>query len=129
MRYVADTIAIVRHLSQSKRIGGQAKRILRGADSGVNEIIISGITLMEIMYLSEKGRIGANLTEVVELIAGSDNYLVYPVDTEVILEAKEIKDIPELHDRVIAATARFLDVPLITSDEVMSESESVETIW
>ena len=84
---------------------------------------------MEIMYLSEEGRIGADLTEVVKLAAGSDNYLVYPVDTEIILTAKAIKDIPELHDRVIAATAKFLDVPLITSDEVMVKSESVETVW
>ncbi len=84
---------------------------------------------MEIMYLSEKGRTNADLAQVVELVSGSDNYLVFPVDMEIILTARVIEDIPELHDRVIAATAKFLDVPLITSDEVIARSQSVETVW
>ncbi|MBT9166471.1 MAG: hypothetical protein DDT25_01156 [Chloroflexi bacterium] len=129
MRYVADTMVIIRHLTQSNKITERAKEILRRVDSGVDEIVISGITLMEIMYLSEKGRTNADLAQVVELVSGSDNYLVFPVDMEIILTARVIEDIPELHDRVIAATAKFLDVPLITSDEVIARSQSVETVW
>jgi len=129
MRYVADTMVIIRHLTQSNKITEPAKEILRRVDSGVDEIVISAITLMEIMYLSEKGRTDADLAQVVELVGGSDNYLVFPVDTEIILTARVIEDIPELHDRVIAATAKFLDVPLITSDEVITRSQSVKTVW
>jgi len=32
-------------------------------------------------------------------------------------------------DRIIAATARALDVPLITVDPIIAESELVEVIW
>jgi predicted nucleic acid-binding protein len=34
-----------------------------------------------------------------------------------------LHDIPELHDRLIAATAMHLDLPLITNDPVISKSE------
>lgn len=37
----------------------------------------------------------------------------------------EIKDIPELHDRLIAGTAKYLNLPLITNDPIILKSESV----
>ncbi|MFO8084776.1 MAG: hypothetical protein R6U27_10710 [Desulfobacterales bacterium] len=37
-------------------------------------------------------------------------------------------DIPEMHDRLIAATARHLDLPLITNDPVIRDSEFVEVL-
>jgi predicted nucleic acid-binding protein len=112
MRYVADTMVIIGHLTQSSKITERVKKILRRVDSGADEIVISAITLMEIMYLAEKGRTNADLAQVVELLSDSDNYLVFPVDVEIILTARMIEDIPELHDRLIAATAKFLDVPI-----------------
>jgi hypothetical protein len=35
---------------------------------------------------------------------------------EIIASAFEITDIPELHDRLVAGTARYLNVPLLTND-------------
>ena len=129
MKYVADTIAIVRHLKNSRNMGAKAKEVFRRTDRGEDQIFISGITLMEILYLSEKGRIDVDLIDTTKLITDSDNYLVYPVDVKVILTAQTIDDIPELHDRVIAATAKLLNVPLITHDELISESKAVTILW
>ena len=41
---------------------------------------------------------------------------------------KVINDIPELHDRLIAATARYLDLPLITNDPIIRDSSFVEVL-
>lgn len=129
MKYVADTIALVRHLTNSRKMGAKAKEIFRKTDRGEDQIILSGITLMEILYLSEKGRIDVDLIDVTKLITDSDNYLVFPVDASVVLSAQTVEDIPELHDRIIAATAKLLDVPLITHDEIISKSKAVITLW
>ncbi|MFQ6033216.1 MAG: type II toxin-antitoxin system VapC family toxin [Candidatus Zixiibacteriota bacterium] len=129
MRYVADTIAIVRHLTKSKKLSKKAREIFRRTDRDEDQIIISGITLMEILYLSEKKRIKVELIDVISLIAKSENYRIQPVDAEIVLTAQKIEDIPEPHDRVIAATAKYLDIPLITHDETISESKSMVTIW
>ena len=45
------------------------------------------------------------------------------------MKAKEITDIPELQDRIIAGTAVMLGLKLITKDETISKSAFVETAW
>lgn len=44
-------------------------------------------------------------------------------------ESFQIDDIPELHDRLIAGTAKKVDVPIITNDPEMEKSKHVDTIW
>ena len=46
-----------------------------------------------------------------------------------VLAASEVDDVPELHDRIIVGTAKWLGVPLLTRDEVMQASRHVHTIW
>ena len=38
-------------------------------------------------------------------------------------------DFYELFDRLIVATARFLDVPMLTSDKEIMKSQIVKVIW
>ncbi len=53
-----------------------------------------------------------------------------PVDFKVALALQEISraSIPDMPDRIIAATAMALDVPLITRDHKIRVS-TVQTIW
>ncbi len=41
----------------------------------------------------------------------------------------KIKDELEMHDRLIAATALFFKVPLITRDQVLKDSGLCDVIW
>ncbi len=45
------------------------------------------------------------------------------------MATSEITDIPELHDRIIAATAVLLGLSLISKDSVIGKSAFLETIW
>ena len=129
MYYLADTVALVRHLRGGRGLGRQGRTILREADQGHHTIAISGITLMEILYLSERRRIPVGLTTLDNFLAHSSNYAVVPVGFEVVKAAAAIDDIPELHDRLIAGTAAWLGVPILTNDPVMMASQHVQTIW
>ena len=51
------------------------------------------------------------------------------MDLNVVTIAAQIDDVPELHDRLIVATARFHRVVILTNDLVMSSSKHAETIW
>jgi PIN domain nuclease of toxin-antitoxin system len=84
---------------------------------------------MEVLYLSEKGRIPINLGSVRNLLAKGDNYQVVPVGMDVVATASQIDDVPELHDRLIVATAKWLGVAILTSDPAISASKHAETIW
>jgi PIN domain nuclease of toxin-antitoxin system len=41
----------------------------------------------------------------------------------------QLPDKWEIHDRIIAATARYYTAKLITKDKVLSDSNEVETVW
>jgi predicted nucleic acid-binding protein len=47
----------------------------------------------------------------------------------VVQSAAQITDIRELHDRLIAGTARLLDLDLITNDPTIQASDLVRTVW
>jgi hypothetical protein len=40
-----------------------------------------------------------------------------------------IKEVPELHDKIIASTAKYLEVPIITKDRTLQNLPSIRTIW
>ena len=127
--YLADTVAIVRHLRGHPALGREAARILREADQGLHRIYLSAITLMEVLYLSEARRIDLPLGDLVDTVSRSRNYEVVAVDTDVTLAAVGIDDVPELHDRILVATANYLGVPILTGDRVIAASRHVQTVW
>jgi PIN domain nuclease of toxin-antitoxin system len=129
MYYLVDTMALVWYLQGQRTLGRQARRILREADQGRHTIAISGVTLMEILYLSERRRIPIGLQNLGNLLAQSTNYTVVPIGFEVVNAAAGIDDVPEMHDRLIAGTAAWLGIPILTNDPVMISSQHVQTVW
>jgi PIN domain nuclease of toxin-antitoxin system len=41
----------------------------------------------------------------------------------------DLKDIPELHDKIIVSTAKYLNLPIITKDEVLHSIVNIKTVW
>jgi len=125
--YVADTQALVKFMMGKKVINDKAHQVFLSADKGECTIIIPAIVLMEVLYLFEKNRIEIGLLHTEDLLKGQ-NYQFEPLSLEILKTASEITDIPELHDRLIAATARYLDIPIITNDPLIRQSQFVETL-
>src|SRR3989338_9006127 len=107
-KYVIDTQALIKFLNGKKVINDKINEILKMADEGKNIIIIPSVVLFEIGYLHEKGKIPISIKDIEEKLSMG-----------IIKTAFEIKDIPELHDRLIAGTAKYLILPLITNDPVI----------
>ena len=126
-RYVTDTQALVKFMMGQKVFNERCHQAFLAADLGDNIIIIPAIVLMEILYLFKKNRIKIALIQTEELLQ-SKNYQCEPLSLEILKTAAEISDIPELHDRLIAATARYLDIPLITNDPVIRKSGFIKIL-
>jgi PIN domain nuclease of toxin-antitoxin system len=128
--YVTDTHTFVWYLAaDDERLSPSAKSVFENADSAKAIVVIPAIVLAESLYLAEKGRIKAKAVEILELVESALNYRLYPLDLSVIQIAWELKKIPEIHDRVIAATARRLGLELITDDNRIRQSSYVKTLW
>jgi PIN domain nuclease of toxin-antitoxin system len=109
--------------------GPQAARVLQEADAGQHRVFISAITLMEVLYLSEAKRVQVRLDELIEFVMGSANYEIVPVNADVVLASAGVDDVPELHDRILVGTAKWLGVPILTEDRVIRASRHIQTIW
>ena len=128
MDYVADTVALVRFLSESGRIGKAALGILEAAEQGQHTIWIPAATLVEILYLSEKNRIPLNLREVRNRTEGAENYRVVDLGFDIVETAASVPGL-ETFDRLIVATAKHLGFPVLTPDEQIRDRSGIETIW
>lgn len=128
MEYVADTMVLIRYFSRSGALGTKAQEVLKGTNRGENIIWVSIISLAEIMYLAEKNRIPLTLDMMREVLENADNYGIVDLDIEIVMVADTISGL-ELHDRLIVATAKHLEVPMITSDHQITDSGAVDIVW
>lgn len=126
--YVADTMAVVLRL-EHRKLSSPAKTIFEQAEQEQAIIHIPALVFAEIMYLSEKRRIEINLNNVQDYLTQHSNIKEQPLNFDIVTIAKQITDIYELHDRIIAGTALALNVPIITNDPVITASTFVQTIW
>jgi len=127
--YVADTMAIVLYL-ENRKLPARIKQIFNSTITGGDSTIyISAVSLMEIGYLSEKQRIDADITSILNLTATNKNFKIHDLDSLTVLEGFKITDVPELHDRLIAAAAKVLNATLLTNDPIISRSRFVNSIW
>jgi predicted nucleic acid-binding protein len=126
--YVTDTMALVLRLER-RRMGERAKAAFEAVEAGTAAIHVPGIVLAEILYLSERGRISASVEKVADYMRRNPNCKEAPLSLAVIQAASGITDIPELHDRLIAATGRLLGMKVITVDPAIENSQFVGTLW
>jgi PIN domain nuclease of toxin-antitoxin system len=132
-RYVADTHSIIWYLARDRRLSRRARSIFQAAKNDRAQILVPSIVLVEAIFLMQRRRIPeAQASKLFELSEDAKaSICVVPLNMAV---AKAVSDfgpaaIPDMPDRIIAATARALNVPLITSDPTIAESELVEVIW
>jgi len=121
-------MALVLRLER-RRMGERGKAAFEALEAGSATIHVPGIVLAEILYLSERGRISATVEQVTDYMRRNARCREAPLNLAVIQAAGSITDIPELHDRLIAATGRLLGLDIITVDPAIENSEFVGTLW
>ena len=124
---VADTHAALWYLFNDKRLSAAAGDFIDHAAGVGSQIVFSSISLAEIVYLIEKKRLPANgYADLKGVLADPDHVLKeVPFTVEIQVLRKEVPDMP---DRIIAATAVFLQVPVISRDHRI-RSANVQTVW
>jgi PIN domain nuclease of toxin-antitoxin system len=127
--YVTDTHSFIWFLEGDKKLGKKALAVFQACDEGKEIIVIPSIVLLECMFVYEKKRIEAEFQEITRKLEGSLNYQVYPLDEDIVHLCQNLNQVIEMHDRIITATARLLNAPLLTKDENIVKSKIVNTVW
>jgi PIN domain nuclease of toxin-antitoxin system len=131
---VADTHAIIWYVDSPPELSPDAATALdAAADDDTQRIYLSAITLVEMQYLTEKSKIKP--TVLVQVLAEIDApqpiIEVIPLDREVADHLALIPRaiVPDMPDRILAATALTLNLPLVTADTKIRALTSVATVW
>ena len=132
IRSVADTHTVIWYLYADNRLSANARTTIERAAASGDQVAFSAITLAEIVYLAEKGRIQPDTYALLSsAISAQDAVLVVVPFDEIVagyLHQVQRDQVPDLPDRIIAATALTLGVPVISRDSKIRLS-SVATIW
>lgn len=137
MSLVLDTHTAVWYLSGSNELSATARLIIETAERNGDHVFISAISLIEIVYLSELGRIPAVAVDRLEAVLtdATRTLVLAPVDGVVTAALRKIPRqlVPEMPDRIIAATAACLNAELVTRDRRLHASElrsaGVRSVW
>ena len=129
MNFVADTHALLWWFTESPKISLKASEIFEKCEEGENIIFIPSIVIAEALSIFDKRRISFNFKNLFKKINDSENFVLIALDYPIIEKMVALKEIPELHDKIIVSTAKYLKVPIITKDKVLQNLPKIETIW
>jgi PIN domain nuclease of toxin-antitoxin system len=129
---VADTHTALWHLYDDPRLSVRAGAFIDNATAARHEIAVSSISLVEVVYLIEKGRVPPTAYEdIAQALAGPEHVFVEAPLSGAIANAMRgvsAAEIPDMPDRIIAATGLHFGVPVLSRDPLIRAS-SVKTIW
>ena len=129
---VADTHAVLWLLTNSAQLSQPARFALEQAILAGEPIYVASISVVEVVYLVDKNRLPKSALD--RLIAALRNptsgLALVPLNQD-IAEAMtqiSIKIVPDMPDRIIAATALYMKLPLVTRDRKI-QAAPLTTIW
>jgi predicted nucleic acid-binding protein len=126
--FVIDTHTLIWYfLDDDSKLPAAVRSVLEDAEDGDVDIIVPPIVIAEAMYVAEKHRAAVTIDEVLALIEREQKFVVLPMDMAVLEEMVRIGPGLEMHDRIIAATARVFEAAVLTRDPAFDGI--VETLW
>ena len=129
---IADTHAVVWFLLDDPRLSVTARIVMESALAQFDPIHVATISLVEVAYLVERGRIHLDMfNKIYEVLTDiASGFEPVPLTLEIADSLRSIpRDIvPDMPDRIIAATALKMNLPLITKDGRI-QSAPIVTIW
>jgi PIN domain nuclease of toxin-antitoxin system len=129
---VADTHAALWYLLKNPLLSVTARAFIDDVAAAGNEILLSPISLAEILYLTEKQRLPESAYEELRQALADHQYVIEeaPFTVDIVEAMRQVpRDaVPDLPDRIVAATATYFGVPVISRDARIRAS-NVPTVW
>jgi PIN domain nuclease of toxin-antitoxin system len=129
---VADTHAALWYFFGDPRLSATAETFIDQTAAMRRTIQLAPISLAEVIYLIEKHRLPASAYADLRRTLANPHHVLKeaPFTAEVVEAMRQLSrdSVPDMPDRIVAATAVYFGVPVISRDGHIRAS-SVQTIW
>jgi PIN domain nuclease of toxin-antitoxin system len=129
---IADTHTALWHLFDDRRLSRAAGDFINTAAVTRQKIALSSISLAEVVYLIEKNRLPPSAyEELTDALVDPEHVLIEAACTAAIVNAMwqvPRAEVPDMPDRIVAATAVYFEVPVISRDGRI-RGTSIKTVW
>jgi len=129
VNYVLDTHALIWYFTGSKKLSRKAKEAIDNCISKGGKLLVPTIVLSEALDIAEKGKVEFDFQRMYQLINDNPVFQIIGFGASIFHETLEIRDIQEIHDRIIVATARFYSGDIITKDRIIRSSGEIESLF
>lgn len=130
---VADTHTLIWYATKDPRLSTAARAALVSAEQAGAPIFVPSMVIVELRYLVEKGTITE--AEYEAIVTELKNPMTAPTIAALDLAVAEAlaqiprATVPDMPDRIIAATALWLGLPLVTRDSRICLLSNISTLW
>ena len=130
--YITDTHSLLWFtLNKHSSLSNKALSAFESAVKGESFIYIPVIVLWEVAILEQKQRIKLNngFIDWTRQVLKTKSFGIAPLEPEIIALGTGYNFNNDPFDEMITAFASFMDLPLITKDNAITESGLVEIYW
>ena len=127
--YMTDTHSLLWAFTRPRKLGEHARRAFEEIADGESHLLVPVIVLAELIFTVENKPVQADLDEILAAFRNSPNVEFVDFDYESAMRLRDLRAIPEMHDRMIVASAIEYQATLITVDESITTSGMVDVIW
>ncbi len=129
---VIDTHVAIWYFAAATQLSKPAETAIDNAEAN-GIIFVSAITIIELIYLIEKGKIPQDVLDLLRdaLDDSTTAFRLIEISREIADEVENISrpTVPDMPDRIISATALHLNLPLVTKDHKIQALQNIQTIW
>jgi len=124
--YVVDTHVLIWYFTGSKRLKPALREKIDDIRNRNGRLLVPTIVLAEALAIAEKGKVEFDFAEMQRIIREEPEFEVISFSPEIFHTVVQVHNVPELHDRIIVATARFYGAGILTKDREILESGEVK---
>ncbi|MCU1287812.1 MAG: PilT protein domain protein [Acidobacteria bacterium] len=129
---VIDTHVAIWYFADASQLSTPAETAIDNAEANAI-IFVSSVTIIELIYLIEKGKIPQDVLDLLRnaLDDVTTAFRLIEISREIADEVGNVlrSTVPDMPDRIIAATALHLNLPLITKDSKIQSLQNINTVW
>jgi len=129
---VLDTHAALWYMLRNPRLSVRARQFVDDAGVIGDDVLVSSISLADVVYLVEKGRLPASAYDELRDALANPAYAIReaPLNNEIVAAMRNIAraEVPDMPDRIVAATAVYFGVPVVSRDGRI-RAANLRTIW